>query len=73
MRVKFANTSVDVWKLKKGTVLLKYARQDLAPEIYHLEGVVTVMRDCASVKVMISDAHGSYEILTTELYWSEPH
>lgn len=67
MKIKFANCEVDVWKLRKGVVLM-----DFCGVFYHLDNFAsTPFRGI--VNLQISNNFGEVEYLSTELDWCEPH
>lgn len=65
MKVKFANVEVDVWKLRKGTVLR------WGGEYVHLEGFCFFENH---VDVKASSYNGkAYSYESRSLEWLEPH
>lgn len=64
MLIKFANTEVPIWKIRKGIVIT-----DGNDNYYHLESFRQVL--CGFADIVVSSAELHHDFLSTELIWLE--
>jgi hypothetical protein len=69
MKVKFSNAEVDVWKLRKGTVV-KYDYH-----FYHIKDIVLVdvRHDEFVATLYITCAEIQERVYSSDVTWLEPH
>ena len=66
-KIKFANTEVEAWKVKSGTVVMQF---DI---YYHIAGFVSNDRICLFDFVSHERAPCYYETDVSNVTWLEPH
>lgn len=70
MKVKFKNTEVDIWKLRKGAVVL----ESIGQKHYYIEGFMTMQQDTPILVLQDCGREGSWMYISTGfLEWLEPH
>jgi hypothetical protein len=70
MKVKFANAEVDVWKLRKGTVLAREEHNYI--QYMHLETFANHYALGHELKLTMVEDGGSVDYYPCELQWLEP-
>jgi hypothetical protein len=70
MKIKLKNTEVDVWKLRKGVVVM------CGGHIGHIDKIAIPNNPLLGENVLVVDVTGAYCdhcVMSTDVTWLEPH